>query len=206
MSAVTAHPATIRSEPGARPAALGVAAICTSFAGLQIALAAGAPLGEHVWGGSQPAVLPGSMRIVAVGAAVFLGVMATVVTRRAGLFRRPTRWLTPATWSVAGYVALNTVGNLASSSDLERYVFGPATAVAAALTAVVARRSSREMRAAPHVFADWRARRESGFEKTRRSPSHRTSTSVQRVTVQRFFADTASTQIHVRNARTLRSR
>lgn len=145
MSTVAAHPATVRSGPGARAAALGVAAICASFAGLQVALAAGAPLGEHVWGSSQPRVLPGGMRIVAVGAAVFLGGMASVVTRRAGLFGGPTRWLTPATWSVAGYFTLNTVGNLASSSDVERYVFGPATAVAAALTAVVARRSSREI-------------------------------------------------------------
>jgi hypothetical protein len=145
MSTFAAHPATVRPEPGARAAALGAAAICTSFAGLQIALAAGAPLGEHVWGGSQPTVLSGSMRIVAVGAAVILVGMATVVTRRAGLFGRPTRWLTPATWSVAGYFALNTLGNLASSSDVERYVFGPATAVAAALTAVVARRSSRQL-------------------------------------------------------------
>jgi len=28
------------------------------FAGLQVALAAGAPLGEHVWGGTQERVLP----------------------------------------------------------------------------------------------------------------------------------------------------
>lgn len=62
MSDVATHPAASHSEPGAR-AALGVAAICTSFAGLQIALAPGAPLGEHVWGGSQPRVLPGGMRI-----------------------------------------------------------------------------------------------------------------------------------------------
>jgi hypothetical protein len=145
MSAGAAHPATVRSEPGARAAALGVAAICTSFAGLQIALAAGAPLGEHVWGGSQPTELSGSMRIVAVGAADVLVGMATVETRRAGLFGRPTRWLTPATWCVAGYFAINSVGNLASSSDLVRYVFGPSTAAAAALTVVVASRSSREI-------------------------------------------------------------
>lgn len=142
MSAVLTRPATDRSEAVARAAALGAAAICTSFAGLQIALAAGAPFGEHVWGGSQPRVLSGNMRIVAVGGAVVLVGMATVVSRRAGLIGRPARWLTPATWTVAGYFALNTVGNLASSSDVERYVFGSATAVAAALAAVVARRSS----------------------------------------------------------------
>lgn len=134
--------ATDRSG-GATLAALGVAAICTSFAGLQIALAAGAPFGEHVWGGSQPRVLSGDMRIVAGGAALVLIGMATVVTRRAGLLGRRARWLTPATWTIAGYFALNTLGNLTSTSDVERFVFGPATALAAGLTAVVARRSSR---------------------------------------------------------------
>ncbi len=58
------------------------------------AAAIGAPLGEHVWGGTQERVL-------------------------------------------------NTVGNLASSSDGERWLFGPATAIASALTAVVALRTRR---------------------------------------------------------------
>ncbi len=71
--------------------------------------------------------------------------MATVVARRAGLIRRPARWLTAATWTIAGYFALNTVGNLASTSGVERYVFGPATAVATLLTAVVVRSSGRLM-------------------------------------------------------------
>lgn len=141
MSAVATHPVTVRSAATSRAAALGVAAICTSFAGLQIALAAGAPLGEHVWGGSQPRVLPDGMRVVAGGAAVLLLGMATVVVRSAGLIGRPARWLAPATWTIAGYFALNTVGNFASSSDVERFVFGPATAAAAVLTAVVARSS-----------------------------------------------------------------
>jgi hypothetical protein len=121
-------------------AALGAAAICTSFAGLQLALAAGAPLGEHVWGGSQPSVLPDGMRVVSVGAAAVLIGMATVVVRRAGLVGQPARWLTPATWTIAGYFALNTVGNLASTSSIERWVFGPATAGAAVFTSLVALR------------------------------------------------------------------
>jgi hypothetical protein len=141
MSAVRNDRGVVRSA-GTAGAALGVAAICTSFAALQVALAAGAPLGGHVWGGSQPHVLPAGMRVVSVGAAAVLVGMATVVTRRAGVIGRPAGWLTPATWSIAGYFALNTVGNLASTSDVERFVFAPATAVAAALTAVVARRSS----------------------------------------------------------------
>ena len=34
-------------------AAIGAAGVCLTFAGVQVALAAGAPVGEHVWGGTQ---------------------------------------------------------------------------------------------------------------------------------------------------------
>ena len=51
---------TIRStqRDAVRVAAAGAAGICLAFAGMQVALAAGAPLGEHVWGGGQERVLP----------------------------------------------------------------------------------------------------------------------------------------------------
>jgi len=122
-------------------AAVGASGILLGFAGLQVALAAGAPLGEHVWGGTQERVLSDRMRVVAGGAAVVLTAAATVVVRRAGLVGRPAGWLAPATWGIAGYLALNTVGNVASTSSVERIGFGSATAVASALTAVVAVRS-----------------------------------------------------------------
>lgn len=124
-------------------AAVGAAGVCFAFAGVQVALAAGAPLGEHVWGGTQERVLPAGMRIVAGGSAVALTAMATVVLRRAGLVGHPARWLNPATWTIAGFLAVNTIGNLASTSTLERFVFAPATAAAAGLAAIVARRTSR---------------------------------------------------------------
>lgn len=124
-------------------AAIGASGICLAFAGVQVALAAGAPLGEHVWGGTQERVLSEAMRVASVGAAVVLTGMAAVVGRRAGLIGRPAAWLGPATWAIAGYLALNTVGNLASTSPVERFVSGPATAVAATGAAVVALGSSR---------------------------------------------------------------
>jgi hypothetical protein len=83
------------------------------------------------------------MRAVAGGAAIALTAGANVIARRAGLVGRPARWLAPATWGIAGYLALNTVGNLASSSGVERWAFGPATAIASGLTAFVALRSRR---------------------------------------------------------------
>jgi hypothetical protein len=131
------------STAAVRFAALGAAGVCSAFAGLQVALAAGAPFGEHVWGGTQERVLPTGMRILAGGSAVALAAMATVIVRRAGLIGRPARRLGPATWTVAGFLALNTIGNLSSTSTVERRVFGPATAVAAGLTAFVALRTRR---------------------------------------------------------------
>jgi hypothetical protein len=123
-------------------AAVGAAGVCVAFAGLQVALAAGAPMGEHVWGGTQDRVLPTDMRVVAGSSAAALTVMAGVVLRRAGLVGHPTRWLGPATWTIAGFLAVNTIGNLASTSSIERLVFAPATAAAAGLVAIVARRSA----------------------------------------------------------------
>lgn len=124
------------------PAARVAAGVYLGFAGLQVALAGGAPLGEHVWGGSQDAVLSGRMRVASVGAATALVAMAAIVTARA----RPgasteRRWLGPATWAIAGYMALNTAGNVVSTSRVERFVFTPLTAVAGLATAAVARRS-----------------------------------------------------------------
>ncbi len=127
-----------------RTAAIGAGGILLGFAGLQVALAAGAPLGEHVWGGTQDRVLPTGMRAVAGAAAIALTAAAAIVVRRAGLIGRPARWLSPATWAISGYLALNTVGNLASTSGVERWAFGPATAVASALTAFVALRVRRQ--------------------------------------------------------------
>ena len=124
-------------------AALGAAGVCLAFAGVQIALAAGAPLGESVWGGTQDRVLPIGMRIIAGGAAVILTTMASVVVRRACLIGRPAHWLAPSTWAIAGLLAVNTLGNLASATTVERFVFGPATAVAAALRAFVAYQTRR---------------------------------------------------------------
>lgn len=140
------RPQRLAGTTSVRVAALGAGGILLGFAGLQVALAAGVPLGEHVWGGTQERVLPTGMRAVAGGAAIALTAAAGVVARRAGLVGgadRPARGLSLATWGIAAYLALNTVGNLASTSDVERWAFGPATAIASALTAFVALRTRR---------------------------------------------------------------
>ena len=69
--------------------------------------------------------------------------MATIVLRRAGLVGHPARWLNTATWTIAGFLTVNTIGNVASTSTVEHFVFAPATAIAAVLTAFVAHSARR---------------------------------------------------------------
>ncbi len=124
--------------------AIAASTAYAGFAAFQIALSLGAPFGDLVWGGALPEVLPTAWRIASGVAAGALIWMALVVLARAGVIRSSpiaNRHLSRATWMIAVYMALNTLGNLASGNPFEQQVFGPITAVLAALTAVVAYRS-----------------------------------------------------------------
>lgn len=124
-----------------RRASIVAAAGFGSFAVYQVALAAGAPWGDHVWGGRHEGVLPTSLRLGSGLAAGALLGMAAVVLVRSGVIRTaagPGRFA-KTTWAISAYMTLNTVGNLASESTVEQAVFGPFTALMAGLTAVVAR-------------------------------------------------------------------
>lgn len=117
------------------------AALFIAMGAFQAVLALGAPLGAHVLGGRYPGSLPGHLRWFSGIAAVILVGAAVVVTARAGVIGSPpgvAGLLAPATWVLAGYLALNTVGNLASKSRLERTVFATTTAILAVLSAYVA--------------------------------------------------------------------
>lgn len=115
-------------------AARAAAAFCAAFAGLQIALAAGAPLGEVVWGGSS-AVLPAPMRLASAGAAAYLALASAALLVRSGDWGRrlpaaPFRWFAGL---LTLQLALNTAANLAARSPLERYGMGAASALGALL-------------------------------------------------------------------------
>lgn len=123
-----------------RRASIVAAAGFGGFAVYQVALAAGAPWGDHVWGGRHEGVLPTSLRIGSGLAVVVLVGMATVVLVRSGVIRTaggPGRFA-KSTWAISAYMTLNTLGNLASESPIEQAVFGPFTALMAGATAVVA--------------------------------------------------------------------
>jgi hypothetical protein len=122
-------------------AALVAGALFVAMAVFQAALALGAPFGEHVLGGRFAGTLPVRIRIFSGIAAVILLGAAVVIVARAGLIRLPAGAagiLAPASWVIAGFLALNTLGNLRSRSRLERTVFASITAVLAVLSAYVA--------------------------------------------------------------------
>ena len=144
-----------------RAAAVVAAALIGATAVLQVALAAGAPWGDHAYGGSASTadgVLPLAFRVASAAAAVVLVLAALVVLARARVVRVPllgvrlVRW---GTWAIVGVLVLNTCGNFASDSPFERWVMGPTTLALAALCGIVALRS-----AAPEAPRHATARRE----------------------------------------------
>jgi hypothetical protein len=122
-------------------AATSAAVLFLAIAAFQVALALGAPLGAHVLGGRHAGSLPNRLRMVSAIAAVILVAAAIVVLARASIIGWPAEaagLLPPATWIIAGYMALNTLGNFMSQSRFERTIFAAATAALSILSSYVA--------------------------------------------------------------------
>jgi hypothetical protein len=128
-------------------AAVGSAVFCLAFALFQGALAAGAPLGRMAWGGSANVLAP-PMRAASAGAAVYLLLAGAAMLARSGVWGRglPRAPLFAFNLFLAVQLALNTAANLASRSELERYVMGGASTLGAVLTAVALIPRRREAR------------------------------------------------------------
>jgi hypothetical protein len=123
------------------PAAVLAAVLFLAMAAFQASLALGVPLGAHVLGGRYPGVLPSRLRAFSAIAAAILVGGALVILARAGAIGWPvgaTGVLAPAAWAITAFLALNTLGNLASKSRLERTVFAAVTAALAVLSGYVA--------------------------------------------------------------------
>ncbi|MAT95534.1 MAG: hypothetical protein CL608_00080 [Anaerolineaceae bacterium] len=109
------------------------------FIGVQLLAAAGIFPVSMLWGGRQTE-LTMTMRLTSVVAAVMLGVFIYIIRYRAGLVGsvpQPAA-IRIAAWVVTGYMALNTLGNFASVSSVERFLFGPMTIVMAVACLIVA--------------------------------------------------------------------
>jgi hypothetical protein len=122
-------------------AAVLAAVLFVGMGAFQASLALGVPLGAHVLGGRYPGVLPNRLRAFSAIAAVILIGAGLVILARAGAIGWPVGaagLLAPASWAIAAFLVLNTLGNLASKSRLERTLFAATTAALAALSAYVA--------------------------------------------------------------------
>lgn len=126
--------------------AITAAGLLAGVAVFQAAVALGAPLGDYVWGGFTEGELSPMFRVASAVGAVSLVWMALVVLARGGvavpITPVPTHRLKAFTWTIAGFMVLNTIGNLASRSSSEQLLMAPLTALLAVLIAVVAARGT----------------------------------------------------------------
>ena len=113
------------------------------FIVVQILAAAGIFPVSMLWGGRQTE-LTMTMRLTSVVAAVILGVFIYIIRYRAGLVGSIPQpmWIRIAAWVVMGYMALNTLGNFASISSVERLLFGPLTILMTVACFIVAASST----------------------------------------------------------------
>ena len=121
-------------------AAIVVVFVLGAGIAFQLLLAAGAPLGQAAWGGRHQGVLPPNLRWASLASAGVLALAAWVALARAGLVVPGADPLAirVAAWAFAGFMVLNTVGNLASGSEAERRVMTPLTVLLAVEFFVVA--------------------------------------------------------------------
>lgn len=103
-----------------------------------LALAAGLPWGVAAWGGTHR-LLPAKLRVGSAAAAAILACAVLVVLARAGLVvpGAHSMFVRVAAWAFAAYFALNALGNLSSSSRVERVVMTPVAVLLAVCFAIV---------------------------------------------------------------------
>ena len=105
----------------------------------QGALALGAPWGAYAMGGTMPGRWPRAMRLVAVGQAVLLAVLAFVVLDAAGLVDVPVIRDMPALiWLVVAVSAVSLAMNAVSRSAGERRIWVPVALVMLGSSVIVA--------------------------------------------------------------------
>lgn len=114
-------------------------ALFVFFIGAQLLLAAGVLPVAHFWGGRQTE-LTASLRVSSIVAVFILGAFIYIIRYRAGLLGKfPTpKAIRVGAWVVTAYMVLNTVGNFASVSATEKFLFGPMTILMALSCFVVA--------------------------------------------------------------------
>jgi hypothetical protein len=117
-----------------RAAAITLLVILGALAVFHIFMLAGALPAGIAWGG-QAESTPQTLRTLEAVGLVVTALFAGVVAARAGFIssvrvRRPARI---GMWVMFGYFVLNVIGNVASTSGVERAIFTPVSLVVALL-------------------------------------------------------------------------
>ena len=123
--------------------------------GFEVALAAGARLGDAAWGGAH-AQLTTAQRFGSAVSVLFYAAAIVIVRRRAaGRTERRYRW---GTWGLAVIFTVAALMNLASESQWENYLMAPVALALGALCVLVARgptdRRRRMPKGPPATVAD----------------------------------------------------
>ena len=121
-------------------AALIQAVIALGVAIFQIALVAGAPLGEYTIGGQHPGKLPGQFRVTAAVSAIIMVAQSGHYLAQAGILNPA---LSPGqnaivNWFWFGFAVLGLIVNSISRSKKERNTWVPVLLVSAICTLLVA--------------------------------------------------------------------
>jgi hypothetical protein len=121
-------------------AALIQAVIALGVAVFQIALVAGAPLGEYTMGGQHLGKLPGQFRVTAAVSAIIMVAQSGHYLAQAGILNPA---LSPGqnaivNWFWFGFAVLGLIVNSISKSKKERNLWVPVLLVSAVCTLLVA--------------------------------------------------------------------
>ena len=105
----------------------------------QVSLALGFPFGQAAWGGKHK-VLPRNLRIgstVSAGIFVFASIS---VLERAGILSllNSPKLVTYVVWILVAFLGLSAIGNLASSSQLEKRIMAPLALTLSLMCLIVA--------------------------------------------------------------------
>jgi hypothetical protein len=124
-------------------AAVAATGLLAANAGFQLALAGGVPWGRVAYGGRvalDDGRLPGRYRLASLATVVVMGLLGWVVLAGGGVVGPEPLTAGLVRWICRGAVllfALNTLGNLAARSWLERGLMGASTACLTLLFAIV---------------------------------------------------------------------
>ena len=105
---------------------------------LQLMLAAGILPISMAWGG-QHTELTLTLRLSSLIAIILLCYFAYMIARRSGIMGTtpPSKLINILSWFVTAYLVFNTVMNFSSSSQAEKWVFGPLTLALVVITLII---------------------------------------------------------------------